>query len=701
MVHRALTEFYTKDPSAKSADLDIIAGILMPTIQNPKHKERFKNYLTDIAGADASVPNVSEFVLAAKRAELAGKVAVSMANRDGNEDKLIKEYMEIQQATSLDTMLNDDVVIIDSSNIHQLMDEYLANEGGFQLYPKILNDRLKGRLSGGHHVIVFAVPEMGKTAFAVTAAAGFCIQGKRGLYIGNEDKNEDIYFRIAACLSGMTYDEVLKDRTKAIDIAMERGLGGLTFLGMAPGNVAMVERYAAKFDPEYIITDQMINFNEKGDGLNQILGKASKGLRTLCKAREILGVSLCQGADSAAGKSILEQGDVYMSNCLAKGELVRMFDGSVKAVEDIQVGEQVMGMDDLPRSVLATGKGSAPLYRITHKNRDSYIVNEDHIMVVKNSDTINRAGIKPKQVADIELKILLDRKNLLTKLKGVYKGRITYPAKELPLDPYLFGLWLADGFSHTFSISTSDTQLKEHLNEMYSNVSNRVVNGNSWVVGFDQGGWQNPNNIKLKELGVYRNKHVPQAYLTCSVEQRLKLLSGIIDGDGYLFKPGEGKGDNYRIALGHNETLALDVKELAAGLGFASTIRHQVSNGYMVYVAGPVTALTCVLSRKIARENSKIDYLASSLSIEKVSDSGEFYGISVDGDKRYVLANNIITHNTEVPANCDLLIGIGANRDQIDRNERTLSLCKNKVSGDHTPINVKIIPQLSRYTGLS
>ena len=701
MVHRALTEFYSKDPSAKAADLDIIAGILMPTIPNPKHKERFKNYLTDIAGADASVPNVSEFVLSAKRVELAGKVAVSMANRDGNEDKLIKEYMEIQQATSLDTMLNDDVVVIDSSNIHQLMDDYIANENGFQLYPSVLNSRLKGRLSGGHHVIVFAVPEMGKTAFAVTVAAGFCMQGKRGLYIGNEDKNEDIYFRIVSCLSGMTYDEVLKDRAKAIAIAMDRGLANLTFLGFAPGNVAMVERYADKYDPEYIITDQMINFNEKGDGLNQILGKASKGLRTLCKARTILGVSLCQGADSAAGKSILEQGDVYMSNCLAKGQLVRMFDGAVRAVEDIKVGEQVMGMDDLPRNVLATGSGIAPLYRITHKNRDSYIVNEDHIMVVKNSDTTTRTGIKPKQVADIELKALLDKKYLLASLKGIYKGRVVYPTKELPLDPYLFGLWLADGFSHTFAISTSDVQLKEHLNEVFSNVSTRLVNGNSWVVGFDQGGWQNPNNIKLRELRVYKNKHIPQVYLTSSVDQRLELLSGIIDGDGYLFKPGEGKGDNYRIALGHNETLALGVKELATGLGFASTIMHQAENGYMVYVAGPVTDLSCVLSRKIASENSKIDYLASSLSIEKVTDSGEFFGISVDGDKRYVLANNIVTHNTEVPAACDLLIGIGANRDQLDRNERTLSLCKNKVSGDHSPINVRIIPQLSRYTGLS
>ena len=642
MVHRALTEFYSKDPSAKVADLGIIAGILMPTIQNPKHKERFKNYIAEIAEADASVPNVSEFVLAAKRTELAGKVAVSMANRDGNEDKLIKEYMEIQQATSLDTTLNDDVVIIDSSNIHQLMDEYLSNENGLQLYPKALNDRLKGRLSKGHHVTTFAPPEMGKclavgtpvlmadgtvrpveqvqvgeyvmgvagprtvlhtargtslmykvtygwgdsyivnkdhvlslkvsrtagklsngqivnvsikdylqwsdckkgnhkgwksgvdfpervlpmdpylfglwigdgstnktqitttdpeilaayvqaygppsrvekgitysfgntamirellatgafrsknismeyltssrqqrlellaglidsdgykepkdngysivtisdllkdnylflarslglhatakrvfkratnakhkgalywnvyigaeayehvpvrlarkkgkqhdkpkrsglhfgikvelvgdgeyagfsldgdhlfmlgdftvthnSAFNVTAAAGFCIQGRKGIYCLNEDRNEDMYFRLVSCLSGMSFDEVMQDRKKAIDIAMQRGLGNLTLIGMAPGNVSMINGFVDKYDPEWVVVDQMINLNEKGDGLTQILGRAAKGLRTLGKSANVLMLTTSQAADSASGKSILDIGDCYMSN---------------------------------------------------------------------------------------------------------------------------------------------------------------------------------------------------------------------------------------------------------------------------------------------------------------------------------------------------------------------------------------------------
>lgn len=79
-------------------------------------------------------------------------------------------------------------------------------------------------------------------------------------------------------------------------------------------------------------------------------------------------------------------GNVDSGKCWAPGTQLRMFDGSLKAVETFVGGEQLMGSDGRPRTVTAGSirAGRAEMYCIqpTSDGFQSFTVNGDHILVL-------------------------------------------------------------------------------------------------------------------------------------------------------------------------------------------------------------------------------------------------------------------------------------------------------------------------------
>lgn len=66
--------------------------------------------------------------------------------------------------------------------------------------------------------------------------------------------------------------------------------------------------------------------------------------------------------------------------CMSADTLVVMFDGSLKKIQDIEVGDKVMGVDSTPRTVLQLHKGIAPMYRVEQSKGMTYEVNEGHLL---------------------------------------------------------------------------------------------------------------------------------------------------------------------------------------------------------------------------------------------------------------------------------------------------------------------------------
>jgi hypothetical protein len=132
------------------------------------------------------------------------------------------------------------------------------------------------------------------------------------------------------------------------------------------------------------------------------------------------------------------------------------------------------------------------------------------------------------------------------------------PAKDLPVDPYLLGAWLGDGGSRDAVMWAAERDAGHFVARFQaggyrvgaSGCRGRVVH---WrPLGLER---------DLRLLGVLGDKHVPADYLNGSEAQRLALLQGLMDTDGY-----SGPGDFVEFSS-TREQLADAVVWLAASLG--------------------------------------------------------------------------------------------------------------------------------------
>ena len=231
-------------------------------------------------------------------------------------------------------------------------------------------------------------------------------------------------------------------------------------------------------------------------------------------------------------------------------------------------------------------------------------------------------------------------------------GALDAPAVDLPVPPYTLGAWLGDGASRNGQITGIDPEIWQRIEADGFEVRHyeRDAKQHS-IIGL---------KVKLRDLGVLENKHIPVQYLRASVEQRLALLQGLMDTDGHAALDGGCEFDGVR------EQLVDGVLELARSLGIKATKQSGKAtlNGRVVGAKYRVNFTTSMpvfgLQRKVSRlrtvtrRTSAFRYLVACEPVESVPTRC----ISVDSPTRQYLAGEamIPTHNT------DLIVGLSLNK---------------------------------------
>lgn len=108
------------------------------------------------------------------------------------------------------------------------------------------------------------------------------------------------------------------------------------------------------------------------------------------------------------------------SGCHAQGTEIRMLDGSVKKVEDIIVGDKLMGEDGTARKVKHLYRGKDKMYKIRQEKGNSYIVNRLHRLALKFVGDIKKIYNKYKQRFEVVWYNYND-KNGISKFKKHFK----------------------------------------------------------------------------------------------------------------------------------------------------------------------------------------------------------------------------------------------------------------------------------------
>ena len=360
-----------------------------------------------------------------------------------------------------------------------------------------------------------------------------------------------------------------------------------------------------------------------------------------------------------------------MGKCLGKGTQVLMYDGTLKKVEDVVVGDQLMGDDSTPRRVLSLARGRERMYWVRQNRGMDYRVNESHILSLKRSRTEG-----PHQNGDVLNISVRDYLTRAPKFKSNYKGykvAVEFEEKTLSVDPYFLGLWLGDGDRNSPRITTNDAEVVEYLEEYavclsqtgklatvstynYRDRCNQS-GGEPHAITKGYRGGQYDFSIKdeLRQLNLLGDKHIPQDYLVSSTQQRLLLLAGLIDSDGHYLTQSNG----YEITQ-KNKRLAHQIKFLCDSLGFRTSIRKKTATGrqsvisaigyesevYRVRFYGDTSRIPVRLSRKKSLPwKNRINWQATGISVvyDKVDD---YYGFEIDGNHLFLLEDMTVTHNT-------------------------------------------------------
>lgn len=264
-------------------------------------------------------------------------------------------------------------------------------------------------------------------------------------------------------------------------------------------------------------------------------------------------IEIALGGSIGSGKALLLDANLVGPNGYFK-------------MRDVKVGDLVAGQDGKFYHVTSVWpQDKMPIYRITFSDHTHIDCSIDHLWNIRRTDRASKKQPYPNASYVYETKSV---RWLLQQELKIGKGRVdknghkleqnrfaiqcTLPVEfnndyDMVIPPYLMGVLLADGAltGNSVGISIYEEDIKQRVIELIeplgyelhlSNESEKYPGlGDFNIVSVIKG--RNGILDELRKLNLCVksiDKHIPNEYLLSSVENRLELLRGLVDGDGYI-----------------------------------------------------------------------------------------------------------------------------------------------------------------------
>lgn len=209
-------------------------------------------------------------------------------------------------------------------------------------------------------------------------------------------------------------------------------------------------------------------------------------------------------------------------------------------MENLKVGDTVFDKDGKQCKVIVKSEvHHNPCYKIHFSKDISIVADEEHRWLINFSthpSTKYKGQLRSEIMTTKELYEYLQTynpKNQYQVPKIYINKELELEEKELPIDPYILGLWLGDGTAESGRIT-------------------QELNTTSWEIikskGFELGENSEHRDKKaetktvyglyplLRENNLLNNKHIPDIYQRASRNQRINLIRGLMDADGFYDK---------------------------------------------------------------------------------------------------------------------------------------------------------------------
>lgn len=350
--------------------------------------------------------------------------------------------------------------------------------------------------------------------------------------------------------------------------------------------------------------------------------------------------------------NVLVYGEPGQGKCLGKGTPLIMADGSVKKVEDVLVGDMLMGPDSKPRKVLSLARGREKMYKVIPNYGDEWTCNESHILSLRcNYSASDQRKYLKNNIYNMSVREFLDLPPGHKHNLKLWKTGIDFEEMDVPYDPYWVGLWLGDGSKNLTTISKPDVELECYFeafadkhNLTYRKRSNSGERCPSHLFATGAGNTNNPLLDFVKTLLKEDQKHIPDVYKYNSFENRMFLLAGLLDTDGYMCP----RLESFEFCTKY-EHLKNDFLYLARSLGFKANSSEKIIDNriyYRIYLSGRTEKIPTLIPRKQASKGAQKYYsLNTGFELEDLGE-GDYYGFEIDGDGLFLLGDFTVTHNT-------------------------------------------------------
>ena len=331
---------------------------------------------------------------------------------------------------------------------------------------------------------------------------------------------------------------------------------------------------------------------------------------------------------------------------------------------DLQVGDYVLNNKGRFVKVLATSPEYPCNCRITFANGEQIDCHENHEWLV-NDRHKNR-------------EIVLETKNMIDKIRDDYgynktknHFRFGLPIiepilgeyKSLPVEPYCLGVWLGDGTNrkNCITIDKKDNIIAETFNKYYS-IHALYIHRTYGTYNYYFNGLRND----LQKINMCYNKkncikHIPDMYLTSSIEQRLQLLAGLLDTDGTLSK----KEHRYHYSTTEKQ-LMKDFVSLVSTFGWRCSVTEYeptlsssgIQGRKKIYNISfnPTFEIPCRVPRKQLKVFSKPRRITIT-NIEKIENGEMGKCIQVEGGIYLAGKTLLPTHNSTIGLFLQVLLG--------------------------------------------
>lgn len=335
-----------------------------------------------------------------------------------------------------------------------------------------------------------------------------------------------------------------------------------------------------------------------------------------------------------------------------------------KRMGDIKVGDKVFGSDGKEHNVIGVfPHKNKPIYKVTFTDNSFCRCGMEHLWIVRTVNDVRRnRGWKVKSLEEI-VKSGLEWKGSKShnyKYEIPIAEPINYNAVEHLIHPYILGICIGDGNMCNGGINISipdfeketSVKIKSLLKEGYTLSEDRIASCPRYRIVKPQGTIKNEyiREIKRLKLNVHGNyKFIPDEYKIDSISNRIELLRGLMDSDGYI-----SKTKNHIIYNTNSKRLANDVAELVTSLGGIGRVHHyeRERNGrhiteYMVFIQIKINPFS--LKRKADRYNPTFKkYCVRKIKSVEYDGNEDAQCIAVDSeDHSYVTSKfHIVTHNT-------------------------------------------------------